>query len=278
MTEYDAASRAAEYFYKRTGLVDAIRMGLVTGSGLGILSGMGNEITAIPFDEIPGLGGSTVAGHVGHLKLLERNGQPILCMMGRRHLYEGVHSRSTVFGIRLMQLLKTEMVILTNSAGGLSPRLRPGDLMLVTDHINLMFRDPLIGVNDDRLGERFPDMSEPYDRKISSQLHRAARLEQVKLKEGVYVGLAGPNYESRAEVEMLRRLGADAVGMSTVLEAITAKHAGLPVAAISLITNSHVHSADPPTHAGVLEMGRQAGDRLLQVLGRFYDGPDERPE
>lgn len=273
MSEHDVVSRAVEYLYKRTGLVDVIRMGLVTGSGLDVLGEMGNEIAAMPFDEIPGLGETTVAGHAGQLKLLERNGGTILCLTGRRHLYEGVDSGATVFGIRLMQLLKTEMVILTNSAGGLSPRLRPGDLMLVNDHINLMFRNPLIGPNDDRLGERFPEMSEPYDRKISSQLHRAARLEQVTLKEGVYVGLAGPTYESRAEVEMLRRFGADAAGMSTVLEAITAKHAGLPVAAISLITNSHIHSAEPPTHAEVLQMARQAGDRLLQVLARFYDGP-----
>jgi purine-nucleoside phosphorylase len=271
-TEYEAALRAAGYIREQTGPVKPIRMGLVTGSGLGALAEIGDEVAAIPFEDIPGLGGSTVAGHAGQLKLLDRNGQSILCLMGRRHLYEGIDPKTAVFGVRLMQQLQAGMLILTNSAGGLSPRLWPGDLMLIADHINLMFRNPLVGANDDQLGERFPDMSEPYDCGISSSLHDAALLENVKLKEGVYAGLTGPTYESKAEVDMLRRLGADAVGMSTVPEVIAAKHAGLPIAAISLITNSHVHPADPPTHEEVLEMGRQAGGRLLCVLQRFFDG------
>jgi purine-nucleoside phosphorylase len=239
---------------------------IVTGSGLGALAELGSELADVPFSAVPGLGASTIAGHSGRWALLDAGPCRVFCLMGRRHVYEGIDPALSGYTMRLLAALGTKVVILTNAAGGLARRFYPGDLMLLTDHINLMFRNPLLGRHEAQDGPRFPDMSAPYDAGVSAALREAARAEQVDLKDGTYLALTGPTYETRAEVTAWQRIGADAVGMSTIPEVLVANQAGLRVAAISLITNSHVHPAPPPTHEEVLEMGRHAGDRLKRVI------------
>jgi purine-nucleoside phosphorylase len=238
---------------------------IVTGSGLGLLATLGRELASIDYAAIPGLGAGTVAGHAGRWALLETAAGPVHCLMGRRHLYEGVEPAAAALAMRVLARLGAKWVLLTNAAGGLTRRLIPGDLMLIDDHLNLMLRNPLIGPHDRRLGPRFPDMSAPYDAALRERLRRAALERGIELKEGVYVALTGPNYETPAEARALRRLGADAVGMSTVPEALAARQAGLAVAAVSLITNSHVMQEET-THEEVLERGREAAGKLRSLI------------
>jgi purine-nucleoside phosphorylase len=242
------------------------RVALVTGSGLGALAQMGHKLAEVPFADLPGLGGATVVGHAGVWRLLGIGGAPTWCLLGRRHIYEGIDPRVAVLAVRGLARLGTRRLVLTNAAGGLASRLRVGDLMLIRDHMNLMGRNPLLGANDEALGPRFPDMSAPYDVEMADVLRERAEETGLRLAEGVYAALTGPTYETRAEVGMLRRLGADAVGMSTVPEVLAARHAGLRVSAISLITNSHARPGDETTHDEVLEMGRRSGASLRELL------------
>lgn len=246
-------------------------LALVTGSGLGALSELGREIGAVEFGEIPGLGAGTVAGHAGRWVLLERAGRFVYCLCGRRHLYEGIEPAQAGHAMAILARLGVGRVVLTNAAGGLSPRLAVGDLMLIRDHLNLMFCNPLRGVRPSPGHPLSHVPPPPYDPAVQEALRGAALAAGLPLKEGIYAGLCGPNYETRAEVAMLRRLGADAVGMSTVPEALTAARAGLGVVAVSFITNSHVAAEAPPTHAEVLATARLAGQRLLTLLGHFMD-------
>ncbi len=213
------------------------RVGVVLGSGLGAWAEGLVGLTKISYSAIPHMPQSTVVGHAGNLCLGRVGELPVACLQGRVHLYEGHEPERVVFGVRLLARLGCQAVVLTNAAGGLDPAFAAGDLMLVTDHLNLMGKNPLIGPNEADLGPRFPDMTEAYDRHLGELARAAARDAKVTLREGVYAGLLGPTYETPAEIKMLGRLGASAVGMSTVPEVIALRHMGVRAAAVSCITN-----------------------------------------
>jgi purine-nucleoside phosphorylase len=249
------------------------RVGIVLGSGLGGLADEVADAVAIPFDRLPGWPAATAPGHVGRLLLGRLSGVPVVALQGRFHLYEGNDPGLVVQPVLLMRRLGAEALVLTNAAGGINPSFGPGTLMIITDHMNLTGRTPLLGPNADALGPRFPDMTEVWDRELRDRLMAAASDEGVTLAEGVYAGLLGPSYETPAEVRMLGTLGADAVGMSTVLEAIAARWCGLRVSGVSLVTNAGAgYSGQPLTHEEVLAAGNEAGPRLARVIARFVAG------
>ena len=252
----------------RTALVP--RAGVVLGSGLGSLADDLENPVAIPFDDLPGWPAATAPGHAGRLLLGRLAGVPVAMLQGRFHMYEGNDPGLVVQPVLLFRQLGARLVVLTNAAGGVNPDFGPGTLMVISDHLNLTGRTPLLGPNADELGPRFADMTDVWAPSLRDRLHAAAATEGVGLEEGVYAGLLGPTYETPAEVRMLRTLGADAVGMSTVLEAIAARWVGLEVCGVSLVTNAGAgYSGQPLTHAEVLEAGAQAGPRLARVIRRF---------
>lgn len=213
------------------------KVAIVLGSGLGLLADEVEDLISIPYAGLPHFPVSTAPGHAGRLILGKFEGQDVAMMAGRVHLYEGYSVAQVVFPIRLLGMLGVETLIVTNAAGGVNPRFSSGALMLITDHINLTGHNPLVGPNDERFGTRFPDMSEAYTPELRTLAEQAAMKSGVALDHGVYLGLLGPTYETPAEVRMVRILGGDAVGMSTVLEVIAAHHIGLRVLGISCITN-----------------------------------------
>jgi purine-nucleoside phosphorylase len=246
---------------------------MVLGSGLGGLAAEMADAQAIPFEELPGWPAPSAPGHSGRLLLGTLHGLPVACLQGRLHMYEGHGERLVVEPVLLMRRLGAEVVLLTNASGGVNPAYGAGTLMIIADHINLTGRNPLLGPNDDDLGARFPDMTAVWDPELRAGLHAAGGAEGVELREGVYLGLTGPTYETPAEVRMMRALGADAVGMSTVMEAIAAHWAGLRVCGVSLVTNAGAGlSATPLSHAEVLAAAAEAGPRLSRILGRFVRG------
>jgi purine-nucleoside phosphorylase len=255
------------YVRAKSDLVPAL--GMVLGSGLG---GLADEIDAaleIPFEEMPGWPAPSVPGHSGRLILGTLRGLPVACLRGRLHMYEGLSERLVVEPALLMARLGAPILLLTNASGGVNPAFAAGTLMVMSDHLNLTGRNPLMGANDDALGPRFPDMSTVWDRELRERLHAAGRAEDVELREGIYAGLTGPTYETPAEVRMLRTLGADAVGMSTVMEAMVANWAGVRVCGVSLVTNAGAGlSATPLSHAEVVAAADEAGPRLARVIGR----------
>lgn len=215
----------------------APRVGVVLGSGLGAFADSLQDGIKIPYGALPHLPSSNVVGHAGNLCFGRIEDVPIVCMQGRIHSYEGHPLWQVVHGVRTMARLGVRCVLVTNAAGGIENSWSAGDLMIVTDHLNLMFQHPLIGPNEDALGPRFPDMTNAYDIGLRAQLLEVSRTENLPLREGVYAGLTGPSYETPAEIRMLRTLGAQAVGMSTVPEVIALRHMGIRVAALSCITN-----------------------------------------
>jgi purine-nucleoside phosphorylase len=246
------------------------RVGLVLGSGLGGLADAVDTEAVIQFSELPGWPGATAPGHAGRLLFGRLRGVPVVVQQGRFHLYEGHSAGFIVQPVLLMRHLGAEFLVLTNAAGGVNPNYASGTLMVIADHLNLTGRHPLIGANDEGLGPRFPDMSEVWDRDLRARLARAGGAEDVSLEEGVYACLTGPSYETPAEVRMLRTLGADAVGMSTALEAIAARWAGLRVCGVSLVTNPGAGlSSAALIHAEVLASAAAAGPRLARVIARF---------
>lgn len=248
------------------------RLGMVLGSGLGGLADEIEVATSIAFEEMPGWPAPSVPGHSGRLILGTLRGVPVACLRGRLHMYEGLSERLVVEPALLMGRLGAGMLILTNASGGLDPDYAAGTLMVMRDHINLTGRNPLMGPNDDSIGPRFPDMSAVWDPTLRTRLLDAGRAEDVPLREGVYLGLTGPTYETPAEVRMMRNLGADAVGMSTVMEAMAANWAGMRVCGVSLVTNPGAGlSPTPLSHAEVVEAAEAAGPRLAQVIGRFVE-------
>jgi purine-nucleoside phosphorylase len=252
----------------RTDLVPAVAM--ILGSGLGDLADAVDQPVAIPFDELPGWPAASAPGHRGRLLLGRLDGVPVACLQGRLHLYEGLDPLQVVEPALLMGRLGARTLLLTNAAGGVNPAYRTGTLMLIADHLNLTGRTPLIGRNDDAVGPRFLDLTTIWDPELRIRLHAAAEAAGVSLAEGVYAGLLGPTYETPAEVRMLRVLGADAVGMSTVMEAIAAHWSGLRVCGVSLITNPGAGlSPTPLSHEEVLGAAAQAGPRLARVIRGF---------
>jgi purine-nucleoside phosphorylase len=241
-------------------------MALILGSGLGALAREIEHAITVPFAEIPGLPSATVVGHAGALIAGTLEGREVLALAGRFHMYEGHDARLAAFPVRVLHALGARTLFVSNAAGGVRRTLRPGDLMLIRDHINLMFRNPLIGPVED--GEhRFPDMSEPYDGALRALALDAARVQGVALDEGVYCGLLGPTYETPAEVRMLTLLGADAVGMSTVPEVITARALGMRVLGVSCITNLACGLSNIPiTHAEVIETTTIAAEKFQRLV------------
>ena len=261
-TDLDAAhlADAVAAVRARTDLVPEVA--LVLGSGLGALADAVEDAVAIPTSEVPHYAPSTVVGHAGRLVLGTLGGRPVLVLQGRIHLYEGHAPREVTFPVRLAHALGARSLVLTNAAGGINPDFGPGTLMLITDHLNLAFRSPLSGPVGD--GEvRFPDMSNPYDEAWRARAVNLALTMGIPYREGVYVWTAGPSYETPAEIRYFHRAGADAVGMSTVPEAIQAAALGMPVLGISTITNFAAGlQGRPLDHEEVLEVGRQVRDRL----------------
>lgn len=241
---------------------------LVLGSGLGAFAADLAGRVAIPYGEIPHFPKATgVIGHAGELVVGRAGKTRVAVMSGRFHFYEGHSMEDVVFPARTLARLGVKAVVLTNAAGGINRTFKPGDLMLLTDHINFFGHHPLIGRNEDSLGPRFPDMTAVYDEKLRKILLGAARSARVPMKQGVYIGLSGPSYETPAEIRAFRKLGADAVGMSTVPEALALRHAGVRVAGISTITNFAAGILKKPLHHDeVMEVGRKVGARFVKLL------------
>ncbi|CDO01977.1 Purine nucleoside phosphorylase 1 [Oceanobacillus picturae] len=242
-------------------------LGLILGSGLGVLGEEIENPVNIPYEEIPHFPVSTVSGHKGQLVVGTLEGKQVIAMQGRFHYYEGYSMTQVTFPVRVMKQLGIEAVIVTNAAGGVNETYNPGDLMIISDHFNNMGDNPLIGKNDDSLGGRFPDMSQVYDREFIKCALASANELGLSVREGVYAGNTGPSYETPAEVKMLRTIGADAVGMSTVPEVIVAGHAGLRVLGISCISNMAAGILDQPlTHTEVIETTEKVREDFLRFV------------
>ncbi|XP_057692711.1 purine nucleoside phosphorylase 6 isoform X1 [Corythoichthys intestinalis] len=246
-SSYDDCKKAADWLLYRT--KQRPKVAIICGSGLGGLAELIDDKTIFPYEDIPGFPTSTVAGHAGQLVFGTLQGQECVCMQGRFHFYEGYSMETVTFPVRVFSLLGVETLIVTNAAGGLNASYRVGDIMVIKDHINLpgfSGQSPLVGHNDDRFGVRFPCMSDAYDRNLRALAIEAAHEQKCGsfLQEGVYCMVAGPTYETIAESNLLKKLGADAVGMSTVPEVVVARHCGLRVLGLSLITNKVVTDYD----------------------------------
>ena len=265
-----AAQIAADSIRQRLGPdAPAPVCGIVLGSGLGGLADRLERVVRIPFSHVPGFPTATVAGHAGQLLVGTLGGRPVVALAGRFHLYEGHDAALAAFPVRVMHALGATVYFASNAAGGVRRTFNPGDLMVISDHMNLMFRNPLFGAVEPG-DERFPDMSDPYDAALRALLHDAGRTVGVALQDGVYGGLLGPTYETPAEVRMLERLGVDAVGMSTVPEVIVARALGMRVAAVSCITNKAAGlSLEKLSHAEVMDAGRAVAGRFEALVTEF---------
>ncbi|WP_454191878.1 purine-nucleoside phosphorylase [Paenibacillus sp. Marseille-Q7038] len=261
----NSVGEAATYIQSKTNIIPEI--GLILGSGLGILAELIQDAIAIPYEDIPHFPVSTVEGHVGELLIGTIEGRPVVMMKGRFHMYEGYGPEVTAFPVRVMKAIGVQKMLVTNAAGGVNTSYTPGDLMIISDHLNMTGRNPLIGPNDDDFGVRFPDMSEAYSQRLRKLAKETADKQGFALKEGVYAGLLGPNYETPAEIVMLRTLGADAVGMSTVAEVIIARHAGIEVLGISCITNMAAGILEQPlSHEEVMETADMVKEKFLNLV------------
>ena len=273
-----AARAAADAVRERLGVV-APACAIVLGSGLGGLADELEDPRRVPFAEVPGFPAATVVGHAGALLAGRLGGREVLALAGRFHLYEGHPAQLAGFPVRVLHALGAPTLFVSNAAGGVRRTFQAGDLMVIADHLNLMFRNPLVGPLQP--GDvRFPDMSDPYDGALRRTLREAARAVGVPVQEGVYAGLLGPTYETPAEVRMLERLGADATGMSTVPEVIVARAIGMRVAGVSCITNLACGlSPEMLSHDDVLETGRRVGAQFRALVTEFVrrlDGPARR--
>jgi purine-nucleoside phosphorylase len=266
---------AAALLRSRTPLRPAI--GLILGSGLGAFADSLTEAVAVPYSEIPHFPASTVVGHGGALVLGRSRGVPVAVMKGRVHFYEGYSLEQVVFPARVLGRLGVKTLVVTNAAGAVNTAFAPGELMVIEDHINLL-GNPLLGPNEEALGERFIDMSEAYDRGLRDVAEAACRATGVRSHRGVYLALTGPSFETPAEIRMFRTLGADAVGMSTVPEVIAARHMGIRVVGLSCITNMAAGVLDRKLdHREVLETGERVKAALIEVLARIVTDAAVQP-
>jgi len=262
VTKIEAAVRFIRSIYSHHPLV-----GIVLGSGLGSFTSQMKVEKEIAYGEIPHFPVSTVEGHSGKLIFGELGGKKVIAMAGRFHYYEGYSVEEVVFPIRVMKFLGIQTLLLSNAAGGMNVDFQVGDLMVIKDHISLFTPNPLVGKNSDELGPRFPDMSEPYSKKLITASKSIAKEKGIELKEGVYCGVTGPTFETRAEYKFLHIIGADAVGMSTVQEVIVAVHMGMTVFAISVITDLGIREEENIiTHAEVLEAASKAEPKLTHLF------------
>jgi purine-nucleoside phosphorylase len=264
---YSRAEEAARTIRGRTATEPQIA--IVLGSGLGGFADEFEDSVALPYRDIPGFVSSTAQGHVGSLVIGKVEGVPVVAMQGRVHYYEGYSLEEVTFPIRTFKLLGIKTLILTNAAGGIDVQLSQGALMVISDHLNLMGVNPLRGPNDERFGPRFPDMSEVYSRDLQELATEEARALGITARRGIYAALQGPSYETPAEIHMLRAFGADAVGMSTVPEAIIARQMGMKVLGISCITNMAAGISESPiNHEEVMETGQKVRESFTQLLRR----------
>ncbi len=245
---------------------------LVLGSGLGSVADAIKGAVTIPYQDLPGFPRPSIAGHAGRLVLGRLGGVAVAVLQGRVHLYEGASADAMTGPLRLLRRMGAKTLVVTNAAGGLREGWKPGTLMAIADQINLTGRNPLTGPNDEAVGPRFPDMTEAYDRKLRKAWKTASKKSRVAVEEGVYLAVTGPSYETPAEIRAFRQLGADAVGMSTVLEVIAGRHAGYRCAGLSLITNPAAGLSDAPLdHGEVVAVGRSGAARLVRLLTAFVE-------
>ncbi|HEV7280993.1 MAG TPA: purine-nucleoside phosphorylase [Pirellulaceae bacterium] len=251
----------------RTRWSRAPHAGIILGTGLGSLTQKMKIEAEIPYEEIPNFVKSTVVSHAGKLVCGELEGVPVVAMQGRFHMYEGYPMKQITFPVRVMKALGAGLLVVSNASGGMNPYYRSGDLVVIEDHINLLGDNPLIGVNDDRLGPRFPDMSQPYTFELVDRALAVARRNDIVAHKGVFVAVAGPNLETRAEYRFLRGIGADIVGMSTVPEVIVAVHAGMRVLGLSIVTDMCLPDAlEPANVEKIIATAADAEPRLTKVL------------
>ena len=263
---FEAVSAASTAVRARFGR--APEVAVILGTGLGGLATAIAVETTVEYADIPGFPLSTVESHAGRLLCGTLGGRTVVAMQGRFHRYEGYTLQQVTFPVRVLRALGAETLVVSNACGGMNPLWMPGDLMLIADHINLLGDNPLIGPNDDRLGVRFPDMSEPYDAALRALARDVAASQRIALREGVYVAVPGPNLETRAEYRMLRALGADVVGMSTVPEVIVALHAGMRVLGLSIITDQCLPDALAPATVATIIATAGRAEPMLTALVR----------
>jgi purine-nucleoside phosphorylase len=262
---YDAVAEAARAIQDRIGAVPDVAV--VLGSGLGAFAGSLADATVVPYSTIPHWPAAKVVGHAGELVAGTVNGRRVLALSGRAHVYEGHAMAVATFGTRVLGLLGVKTLVLTNAAGGINTNFAQGALMLISDHINLMGTNPLVGPNDERFGPRFPDMTLTYSTRLRAAAREAATAAGIKVEEGVYIAVTGPSYETPAEIRAFRTMGADAVGMSTVPEAIVARHMGMEVAGISCITNMAAGVLpEPLVHEEVIATTTRVRDQFIALL------------
>jgi purine-nucleoside phosphorylase len=271
---FEKIKKTAEFIKEkvRSGGFEQPNLLITLGSGLGSFAENAEKLLVLPYSDIPAFPSSTVHGHAGRLILArdQRTGKTFWIMQGRVHYYEGYSMNDVVFPLRVLIVLGIKKFIVTNAAGGVNRNFEPGDLMIIRDHINGMGNNPLIGRNIEEFGTRFPDMTTAYSRKLGILMHKSAIENGITMKEGVYMALSGPTFETPAEVRMVSALGADAVGMSTVPEVIAAKHAGLEVAGVSFISNKAAGlSSGPLTHEEVSENAALVEKRFGALMERF---------
>jgi purine-nucleoside phosphorylase len=262
--QFTLADSAAQLILSRTPLRP--RIGLVLGSGLGAFADSLADAARVPYAEIPSFPQSTAIGHAGRMVVGKADEVAVAAMQGRVHLYEGYSAQQIAFPIRVFGRMGIRAVILTNAAGGIDLSYSQGALVLIRDHVNLQAKNPLIGPNDDRFGPRFPDMTHAYAKEYREIAHEEGRRLNIPLHEGVYAALAGPSYETPAEIEYLRSIGADLVGMSTVAEVIVARHMGMKVLAISCVTNMAAGIDKPLSHEEVMETGERVKSTFESLL------------
>ena len=272
---YERAEHATRIIRARTTVEP--RIAVVLGSGLGGFADDFEEPVAIPYDEIPGFMRSTAQGHAGRLVIGKIDGTPVLAMQGRLHYYEGYSLEEVTFPVRTFGLLGIKTLVLTNASGGINVQLSEGALMVISDHLNLMGVNPLRGPNDERFGPRFPDMSAVYSPELQELVVEEAKAIGIEVRRGIYGALSGPSYETPSEIHLLRNLGADAVGMSTVPEAIVARHMGLEVLGISCITNMAAGISDEPiNHEDVMATGDRVRETFTELLRRVIGAINRR--
>lgn len=264
MSYFDKVQQTAAWLRERAGVPD---VAIVLGSGLGDFTSTLTDATTIPYADIPNWPHAAVVGHAGTLVIGSTGGKRVAALSGRAHFYEGHDMRTVTFGVRALGMLGVRTLILTNAAGGVNLGFKPGTLMVMDDHINLMGTNPLVGPNDERFGPRFPDMTEVYSLRLRAIADETARVQGITIAHGIYAALHGPSYETPAEIRYLRAIGADAVGMSTAPEAIVARHMSMEVLGISCITNMAAGVLPQPlVHDEVMEVARRVRARFSALL------------
>lgn len=260
--------RAAEYIKKKSAFEPEI--GIILGTGLGSLGDYIDKVSVINYADIPEFPVSTVFGHEGRLILGTLEGKKVVAMQGRFHYYEGYTMQEVTIPVRVMKRLGIKLLVASNACGGLNPSFNAGDIMIITDHINFMGTNPLIGPNLEEFGPRFPDMSEAYDKDMVKALEQAAASQEIKVHKGVYGAVSGPNYSTKAELRMMIKLGSDTVGMSTVPEVIAAKHCGLKVAGVGCITDMSIpDTMVPPTHEEIVKVAESVKPKFVSLIKQF---------